>query len=83
MKAIVHDRYGSPDVLHVREIDKPVVMDDEVLVRVHAAGLQHRRLLRRGGAALPAMRLVTGLLKPKHGVPGSTWRDRSRRSAPT
>ncbi len=39
MKAIVQDRYGSPDVLEVREIDKPVVGEDEVVVRVHAAGL--------------------------------------------
>ena len=39
MRAIVHDKYGSFDVLDVRDIDKPVVKDDEVLVRVHAAGL--------------------------------------------
>jgi NADPH:quinone reductase-like Zn-dependent oxidoreductase len=39
MKAIVQDRYGSPDVLQLRDIDKPVVGDDEVLVRVHAAGV--------------------------------------------
>jgi NADPH:quinone reductase-like Zn-dependent oxidoreductase len=37
MKAIVHDRYGSADVLELREIDTPVIWDDEVLVRVHAA----------------------------------------------
>src|SRR5438552_4749284 len=39
MKAIVQDRYGSPDVLEPREIDRPVNRDDEVLVRVHAAGV--------------------------------------------
>src|SRR6266540_558965 len=39
MKAIVQDKYGSPDVLALREIDKPVVKDGEVLVRVHAAGV--------------------------------------------
>jgi NADPH:quinone reductase-like Zn-dependent oxidoreductase len=39
MKAIVQGTYGSPDVLELREIDKPVVGDDEVLVRVHAAGV--------------------------------------------
>src|SRR5437763_8247034 len=39
MKAIVQDRYGSPDVLELREIDKPVIGDDDVLVRVHAAGV--------------------------------------------
>jgi NADPH:quinone reductase-like Zn-dependent oxidoreductase len=39
MKAIVRDRYGSPDVLELRDIDKPEPGDDEVLVRVHAAGV--------------------------------------------
>ena len=39
MKAIVQERYGSPDGLQLREIDKPVVGDDEVLVRVRAASI--------------------------------------------
>ena len=39
MKAIVQDTYGSPDVLELRDIAMPVVGDDEVLVRVHAAGV--------------------------------------------
>jgi NADPH:quinone reductase-like Zn-dependent oxidoreductase len=34
MKAIVYERYGSPDVLELRDIDKPSVTDDGVLVRV-------------------------------------------------
>ena len=39
MKAIVQDRYGSTDVLELREIDRPSAGDDEVLVRVHAASV--------------------------------------------
>ena len=39
MKAIVQDRYGSPDVLELREIDKPPAGDDDVLVRVRAASV--------------------------------------------
>jgi NADPH:quinone reductase-like Zn-dependent oxidoreductase len=39
MQAIVQDTYGSMEVLELRDIDKPVPKDDEVLVRVHAAGL--------------------------------------------
>ena len=39
MKAAVRDTYGSPDVVELREIDKPVPTDDEVLVRVRAASL--------------------------------------------
>ena len=38
MKAIVQDRYGSADVLEFRDIDEPVVGENDVLVRVHAAG---------------------------------------------
>ena len=37
MKAIVYHRYGSPDVLELQEIAKPVVDEDSVLVRVRAA----------------------------------------------
>jgi NADPH:quinone reductase-like Zn-dependent oxidoreductase len=39
MKALVYDKYGSPDVLELREIDKPVVTDDDVLVRVHVCSV--------------------------------------------
>ncbi len=39
MKAIVQDGYGSPDVLHLREVDKPVVGDGGILVRVRAASV--------------------------------------------
>ncbi len=39
MKVIAQDKYGSPDVLELRDVDRPVPMDDEVLVRVHAAGV--------------------------------------------
>ena len=39
MKAMVRDAYGSADVLELRDIDIPEVADDEVLVRVHAAGV--------------------------------------------
>jgi NADPH:quinone reductase-like Zn-dependent oxidoreductase len=39
MKAIVQDKYGSPEVLELRDIDKPEIGDDEVLVRIRAAGV--------------------------------------------
>lgn len=39
MKAIVHERYGRPDVLELREVDKPAIEDDQVLVRVHACSV--------------------------------------------
>jgi len=39
MKAIVHERYGRPDVLELRDVDTPVIEDDQVLVRVHASSV--------------------------------------------
>ena len=39
MKAMVRDAYGPPDVLELRDIGIPEIADDEVLVRVHAAGV--------------------------------------------
>jgi NADPH:quinone reductase-like Zn-dependent oxidoreductase len=41
MKAVVQDRYGGPEVLEFRDIDRPVPKDNEVLVKVQAAGV-HR-----------------------------------------
>lgn len=69
MKAIVHDRYGSMDLLGIRDIEKPVVGDHDVLVRVHAAGLHIGDCFGVRGAPF-AIRMVTGLLKPNYGVPG-------------
>ncbi len=69
MKAIVHDTYGPPDVLELRDIDRPVPKDNEVLVRVRAAGLHVGDCFGVRGAPLP-IRMVTGLRKPAYGVPG-------------
>jgi NADPH:quinone reductase-like Zn-dependent oxidoreductase len=69
MKAIVQVRYGSTDVLQLKDIDKPVPRDDEVLIRVYAAGVNigDWHLLR----GVPyAMRLVSGVRKPRRQIPG-------------
>jgi NADPH:quinone reductase-like Zn-dependent oxidoreductase len=39
MKAIVYTKYGSPDVLHLEEVKKPAINEDQVLVKVHAASI--------------------------------------------
>ena len=39
MKAIVHERYGRPDVLQLRDVEMPVIEDEQVLVRVHASSV--------------------------------------------
>jgi NADPH:quinone reductase-like Zn-dependent oxidoreductase len=69
MKAIVQDTYGTPDVLDLSEIDKPVVGDDDVLLRVHAAsafiGDWHIMM------GLPYLiRMVSGFRRPKARVRG-------------
>src|SRR5947207_10804545 len=64
MKALVHDRYGSPDVLELREIEKPELTDDGVLVRVRASSVNRADwygLTGRPWVGRPAM----GLLRPR------------------
>jgi NADPH:quinone reductase-like Zn-dependent oxidoreductase len=39
MKAIFHERYGPPDVVEVREVDRPAIEDNQVLVKVHASSV--------------------------------------------
>ncbi len=69
MKAIVQNTYGSPDILELTDIDKPEITDDEVLVRVHAAGVD--RGVWHLMTGLPYLaRLAFGLRAPKNPVPG-------------
>jgi NADPH:quinone reductase-like Zn-dependent oxidoreductase len=69
MKAIVQDRYGSPDVLELREVDTPVPGDNEVLVRVQAAALNaYDWHFMRGDPYLA--RLSMGLSRPKARIRG-------------
>lgn len=72
MQAIVQDKYGSPDdVLQLREIDKPVVGDDEVLVRVRAASV-HPDVWHVVTGRPYVLRLMgAGVSKPKNPVPGT------------
>ena len=73
MKAIICPRYGSPDVLQLREVAKPVPREDEVLIHIHAASLNSRdlRMLR----AKPIfMRLMPGgFFRPKNKILGADF----------
>ena len=70
MKAITQDKYGSADVLRLRDIERPTPSEREVLVRVQAAGIARGVLHVMTGEPY-LMRLVGfGLLKPKNPVPG-------------
>ncbi|MDH4164488.1 MAG: NAD(P)-dependent alcohol dehydrogenase, partial [Nitrospirota bacterium] len=72
MKAIMQDRYGSPDeVLRLREIDMPAVGDDDVLVGVRAASV-HADVWHVVTGQPYVLRLMGGgFSRPKNPVPGT------------
>ena len=69
MKAIVYEKYGSPDVLEFKEVEKPVPGDDQVLIEVRASSVNafDWRMLRADPFVI---RLTDGLLKPKQTILG-------------
>jgi NADPH:quinone reductase-like Zn-dependent oxidoreductase len=72
MKAIVYTKYGSPDVLQLKEVEKPIPKDYEVLIRVHETTVN-----RTDSATIRAkpffLRIITGLFKPKKQIPGTEF----------
>ncbi len=68
MKAAVYTRYGPPDVVQIRDVEKPVPKDNEVLIEVRAASVNPLDLFSMRGA--PLIRLIPGLRTPKHQVLG-------------
>ena len=72
MKAVVYTKYGPPDVLQLKEVEKPVPKDGEVLIRVHATTVN-----RTDCATIRAIpffaRIITGLLRPKKQIPGTEF----------
>ena len=71
MQAIVQDAYGPPDVWHLGEADKPVAGDDEVLVRVHAAGVDPGVWHVTAGMPYLVRLMGVGLRTPRARVPGN------------
>jgi NADPH:quinone reductase-like Zn-dependent oxidoreductase len=69
MKALVYTRYGSPDVLQLKEVAKPVPTDDEVLIKVHAVSLNRSDWETLIGKPLYAR--LGGLFKPSRQILGS------------
>ncbi|MEZ4667990.1 MAG: NAD(P)-dependent alcohol dehydrogenase [Anaerolineae bacterium] len=72
MKAVVQTQYGSPDVLQLKEVAKPVPADNEVLIKIHATTVETTDAIFRGGNQLMA-RIATGPLKPSNPIPGSEF----------
>ncbi len=64
MKAVVYTKYGPPDVLELKEVEKPAPKDNEVLIQVHATTVTPMDYRFRNGKTIIA-RFMTGLLKPK------------------
>ncbi len=71
MKAIVQEKYGSPDDLQLREVDKPAVGDDEVLVRVRAASVHPDVWHFVSGRPYVFRLMGAGVSKPKNPIPGT------------
>jgi len=69
MRAVVHHRYGPPEVLRIEEVERPVPNDDEVLVRVRATTVTRTDCGLRS-AEYWFTRVFTGLLRPKRKIAG-------------
>jgi len=65
MKAIVYTKYGSPDVLQLKDVEKPTPKDNEVLIKIHAASANPLDWHRMRGAPF-LVRLDEGLRKPRN-----------------
>ena len=70
MKAIVYHEYGSPDGLKLEEVEKPTPNDDEVLVKVHAVGINAADWVLLTGKPF-VVRLMSGIQKPKNTILGA------------
>ncbi|MEJ2617182.1 MAG: NAD(P)-dependent alcohol dehydrogenase [Ignavibacteriaceae bacterium] len=72
MKAIVYEKYGSPDVLKLKEIEKPTLQNNEVLIKIFATTVTAVDSIFRQGSQFFA-RLATGITKPKNQILGAEF----------
>jgi NADPH:quinone reductase-like Zn-dependent oxidoreductase len=73
MRAVVHDRYGPPEVLRVAEVERPVPKEDQVLVRVHASTVTRGDAMGVRSVEYRFMRLFTGIRRPRRTIFGSEF----------
>jgi NADPH:quinone reductase-like Zn-dependent oxidoreductase len=76
MRAVVHDRYGPPEVLHLEDIERPVPKEDEVLVRVHATTVTRGDAMGVRSVQYWFTRLATGIRRPRRTVTGTEFAGR-------
>ena len=74
MKAVVYEKYGPPEVLQLKEVDKPVPKDNEVLIRIYATLATAEDPGARSGKFPPLFwllgRSITGFTRPKNQILG-------------
>ena len=70
MRAVVHDKYGAPDVLRLQDVERPMPKDDEVLIKVHATTVNRSDCGLRS-AEFFISRFFTGFLRPKQKILGT------------
>jgi NADPH:quinone reductase-like Zn-dependent oxidoreductase len=77
MKAIIYEKYGAPEVLKMKEVEKPTPNDNEVLIRVHATSVTLYDCWVRSCTAPPGFgfltRLSSGIRKPKQPILGTEF----------
>ncbi len=76
MRAVIHDRYGPPDVLRVDEVEPPVPAEDEVLVRVHASTITRGDAMGVRHLDYRFTRAMTGIRRPRDTRFGSEFAGR-------
>ena len=76
MRAVVHDRYGPPEVLRVGDVERPAPKEDEVLVRVHASTVTRGDAMGVRSAEYRFTRLFTGIRRPRRTIAGSEFAGR-------
>jgi NADPH:quinone reductase-like Zn-dependent oxidoreductase len=76
MRAVIHDRYGPPEVLRVADVERPVPQEDEVIVRVCASTVTRGDAMGVRSDVYRFTRLVTGIRRPRRTIHGTEFAGR-------